>query len=154
MANYQTITFEEALALRNKGTNTDKYWVTKDLYGKTIGGWGYEGADKAYNSLIDYQKKNNLSNQQLVEYSNQIDAGYSAAFDAHNAARAEGKARLAADKAGETKAQEDVATAAAREAEDKRRRAAGGGIGSTVLTSPLGLPPQPQNVKRKTLLGQ
>jgi hypothetical protein len=41
----------------------------------------------------------------------------------------------------------------AREAEDRRKRAAAGGPGSTILTSPLGLPPEPQNVKRKTLLG-
>ncbi len=42
---------------------------------------------------------------------------------------------------------------AQKEAEDKKRRRAVGGPGSTVLTSPLGLPPGTANIQRKTALG-
>ena len=49
--------------------------------------------------------------------------------------------------------QQQQAQRPTQEAEDRRRRAASPNVGSTVLTSPLGLPPEPQSTKKKTLLG-
>lgn len=65
--------------------------------------------------------------------------------------------KQASEQAQSDKAVNDIGNAqkdkARVEAEDRRRRAAQPGIGSTVLTSPLGLPPEPQSTKKKTLLG-
>lgn len=85
------------------------------------------------------------------------DAFYSMTFDEHNTTRAEKKKELAAQTAATESEQatydKQSASRTTTEAQDRRRRAAAAGVGSTVLTSPLGLAPEPQSTKRKTLLG-
>ena len=156
----KTIDFGKAVGMSPAElANLEKqgYWITRDLYGMQVSGSNMADLNKKYQGYKDYQKANNLSDADLVKSIQDTDAAYSAAFDQHNETRTQNaadlKARKAADQAGDAQAKTDQAAQPAREADDRRKRTAAGGPGSTILTSPLGLPPEPQNVKRKTLLG-